>query len=707
MTRLFFDIETAETDPTPSAVPLLVGYAVDDGPVIVLDDREFEADETNRFSPAAYTLLDLLADPKVTKVEHTKFDVRWLRLAGWEVCGPIEDTAVMAYVLNENTPLDLEWLTRRYSGIEMDKRLKRSGGTVSFRYVIGGFEQLIPLSEMRNYQRDSQLWQQFSEYNGRDVEALRTLHSDLLGRLDESEWLSYWQEEQVPYTGVLARMELRGLPINLEEVAELTAELEPLAARQRDALLGGAGLPASFNLNSQKQLGLYLFSRQLAFSDRLPFDKDTIDCFKSCLAGEHEDCGTAEDTPLVDLVRVMSEDFSSYIWHVVDLLPEGFVLDSVGNGYVHGHWSVPGRGHAETPHTVNKVTGEQSKYPSVASPDLLYYLGRDPWVQEMCTGFRKTNKVLTTYLRTFPKAARDGRLYGRYNQTGTVTGRLSSSGPNLQNQPARGPLGKKVRHLYQGNFVIGDYDQLEMRLMAHFSGDARMVKVFADGGDPHILTMQGIFGDVDPYAIAAGASLGYRDAAKQINYAMGYGAGPKKVAQTLSLFGFPTTPDTAKGYLETAYKFYRGFFKWKETEIALAKRKGSVRTLGGHRRRLRSAFKDVSNWKLVGYGERQAINAIIQGTAADVIRRAMVIADELYPNLHMLAQVHDEVIFEYDVFPSPYLLGELQRTFEVDHGFDLRVPLVFEPHVCATWADKGGQSEVDLIEDEEEFDDVE
>jgi DNA polymerase-1 len=353
----------------------------------------------------------------------------------------------------------------------------------------------------------------------------------------------------------------------------------------------------------------------------------------------------------------------------------------------------------------------------VSSPDLLYHVGTDPWVRELCTGWRKTNKLLTTYLRVFPKVAREApdgttRIYASFKQTGTVTGRLSSSGPNLQNQPSRGTLGKRVRQLYQGSFVIGDYDQLEMRILAHVSGDPRLTKVFRDGEDPHVLTMRAIFGDVDPTTIAPGAALSYRDAAKQLNYAMGYGAGPKKIAQTLSLFGFPTTVEQAKGYLVELTKFYRVMFRWNENTKALAKRKGSVKTLGGHRRRLKGAFRDTANWKAVGYGERQAVNAIIQGTAADILRRTMVRADEAFPELKMLAQVHDEVIWEHPglwLFDAdPKMLPELQECMENGHGFDLKVPLVFEPIVTDSWAGKSGSSLVEVLADEEEeFEDAE
>jgi DNA polymerase-1 len=228
---------------------------------------------------------------------------------------------------------------------------------------------------------------------------------------------------------------------------------------------------------------------------------------------------------------------------------------------------------------------------------------------------------------------------------------------------------------------VGDYDQLEMRLMAHFSGDRNLTRTFRDGLDPHLITAQGIFGqDVDPDSEERGIG-------KTLNFAMGYGAGPKKVAQVLSLAGYPTTKEVAQGYLAEMSRHYRGFFKWKQHTMEKAKRSGNVKTIGGGRRRLRAAFKDTANWKLVGYGERQAVNAIIQGSAADIIRRVMVACESEFLELTLLAQVHDELVWE--TWPSLWtadVAQELRKAAETWHRFPLDVPLVFEPHAGYSWA---------------------
>lgn len=695
---LFLDIESNGTSGHTGDL-LLAGWALDDGGVVVTD-----------FEPGR-GLTEHLANPGLAVVSHTPFDPKFFEEAGFEVAGPLVDTKTMAWVLNENTPLDLDWLLWKYCQVEMDKRLRRSAGRIYFETDAG---KLVDLAAIKDYQPEpndpeshDEVWDQFRKYNRRDVVALRKLFRELLARLEEQEWRPYWEREEVPYTRVLTSMEHRGLPVDLPATAELAAELEGEVVRLRGELLRDAGLPASFNLNSQPQLVAYLFGRVVQLADELRLGSDAVACLKSCLDGEHEDCvGPMED-----------RDEAGVPYHIVDLLPAGFTIDKVGREVVQGHWTVKGRALAPTPKTINKKTGEEGKLPSTSSPELLYMHAADDWVRKLCTQYRKTEKLLNTYLRKFPLIAREDeahvtRIYGRYNQTGTVTGRLSSSGPNMQNMPARGARGKAVRALFALPessplwLVVADYDQLEMRIMAHMSEDKRLVDVFRRGDDPHEMLAVAIFGDVDVNAQPRGAACSYRDAAKTLNYAMGYGAGRKKVAQTLSLVGFPTTPEMAQGYLDEMAQFYRGLFRWKDKTVAQAKSRGHVATLGGRRRRLRATFRDTANWKMVGYGERQAVNAKVQGTAADIIRRAMIEFEAELREVPMLAQVHDELVFQTTgVHISGGVLHDIKSIGETAHGFDLLVPLVFTPHVGKSWAAAKAGADINPFEEADEDDD--
>jgi len=356
-------------------------------------------------------------------------------------------------------------------------------------------------------------------------------------------------------------------------------------------------------------------------------------------------------------------------------------------------WTVKGRGLSPTPNS------EKKNRPSTSSPLLLVHCSHDTWVLDLIR-WRKKEKVLNTYLSKFPVLSHEGRLYGRFNQTGTKTGRLSSSGPNLQNVPAHGDLGPRVRALFRGNLVVGDYSQLEPRLMAHFSGDPVLLDTYRTGKDIYLVTAEGIFGRKfekdDPE----------RQVCKTLILALGYGAGPDKLAQILTINGHPTDSETAVGYLRELGRLYRRFFDWKEAVVASVHDKGYVKTLAGRHRRLRRAFKDRTNWRAIGYGERQAVNAIIQGSAGDIVRRAMLrMADTTALNL--LAQVHDELVWDYDPAdfgmgpPDGMFLSQVKKACEEYTGFDLRVPLIFEPFVVNSWAEKGGVT-IELPDDDEE-----
>jgi DNA polymerase I-like protein with 3'-5' exonuclease and polymerase domains len=703
---LYLDVET---DGTPdNGELLLVGWAVNDQPAVV---------QPGNFDPR-YVQTDfqaLLASSRVTKVSHTLYDADWFTRRGFEVAGPWEDTRVMAWAVNENTPLDLDWLSTNYLAAVMDKRLKQRNNRAWFR-ADDGTEYALDEA----HQWPTEVWLQFKDYCRRDVESLRDLHLELRRGLENTETLHYWEEEEVPWTSVIIDMQKNGLPIDLEACEVLAAKLRVLRAESEAKLRRLARLPDDFNLNSPDQLAQYLFTRVFKLPARLPMNMDPLPSDRD------------------------------------------FEVTKIARLYIHGGWIVRGRGLAPTPPTKRRVDGEdrEGKHPSTSTPDLLYKHPNDPWVRELCLVWRRLDKLLGTYLEKFPKIAvetsaphaesehpltaapsmgssavpgagplvssgvvgahgdeaTDGdesvsgsvttdtpptpsapttRIFGSFNQGGTVTGRLSSSGPNLQNIPVRHEYGTMVRDLFRGRFVIGDYDALEMRIMAHFSKDRELLRIFRENLDPHARTAYALFGvEVDHDDPRRGIG-------KTVNYGVGYGAGAKKLAQVLSLEGYATDIATAKGYLEEVRGFYPQFFRWADRQKYHAKTYGGVNTLAGRRRHLKGQFLEVSSWKKLMYGERQAVNSIIQGSAADIIRRGMVLVRLEFPELRTLAQIHDEAIWEYDVMPTSEDLSRIQYIMEVGHGLDLIVPLIFEPMVCDTWAQKGsGSTALELLEEE-------
>jgi DNA polymerase I-like protein with 3'-5' exonuclease and polymerase domains len=619
----------------------------------------------------AMTVVDALASPDVPIVEAGLFDAQWLTEHGDVVNGDIYNIQVMAWLINENTPLNLEWLAIRYLHHQMDKRIRSSAGHPVFKQ---DDEREVPLAEAP--------LDQVMAYNVRDVETTTKLFLYLRQRMQESAWWDYYLTEHLPFTRVLLNMQLRGLPVDLEASAVLEKELDEASEMLHQSLLDQAKLPPSFNVNSGPQMANFLFRQVFELTDQLEYDEWTMAAIKACWSGDHEDCGAWD-----------MGQWSHPELHTVDLLPKGFSIDKVGRTKVHGRWTLVGRGIKG-----GMVTPAGDRY-STSSPALLtnFETAKDPWVTTFLR-YRKMTKVLTTYLRKFPILAVDGRVHGSFNQTGTVTGRLSSSSPNLQNIPAHGELGPRVRSLFRAapgtRLLVGDYSQLEPRLMAHFSQDPFLLDVYTTGKDIYRYVAAHLFG-VEPDAVTDDQ----RGIGKTYVLAMGYGAGAKKLQQILTINGYPMPIHEVEKYLHVLQDdIVPDFFRYREAVIREAKRKGYVQTIGGQHRRLAAQFKS-NTWKARGYGERQAVNAVIQGSAGDVVRRVMMRFDQEMPHYGLLAQVHDELVWEYDLGLGEPDLDEVKHLAETGHGFDISVPLVFEPHTGATWLEAKEGSSFLLPED--------
>lgn len=558
----------------------------------------------------------MLADTDEVVVTHSGYDVRFLHNnEGAVIDCQHHDTQVMAWLANENTGLSLAECALRYLGVTLDKTLQKQADTAPYADV--------------------------AAYCAKDVETTRDLYLKLRYRLQADGLWDYFEMTEAPFTGVLRAMEFRGMPIDLSSAAKL-ADLYRI---KKDALASSltTGLPSSFNLNSPIQVGKLLASDKFTLPGKVPVESNEVNRILDALAGEG-DAGEGYETN----------------WE--DVQPGTFVTTKTGRKWDHGLWVVQGRGKGSL----------DSQLASVSKPDLMDHptLSQDPWVQSYLE-YKKYDKLLGTYLDTFPERAVNGRLHGRFNQTGTTTGRLSSSEPNLQNIPSRGTTGDSIRDLFKGNLVVGDFSQLEPRLMAHFSQDPYMVNAFNAGQDLYAEIAQRV-----------GCS---RSVAKTLVLAMSYGAGPDKVAQTLRLNGHPATATEAKKLLKRLQSEYVVYFAWRESVIAKSKTVGHVKTIDGRLRRL--AFNDTRNaaWKDPSAPGRQAANAIVQGSAADIVRRVMLHTSRMFPKLKLLAQVHDELVWEYDPADGAPDLAALEKWVLKIAGRGLTVPLVFEPHVGTSW----------------------
>ncbi|HUF26694.1 MAG TPA: DNA polymerase I [Gemmatimonadaceae bacterium] len=297
--------------------------------------------------------------------------------------------------------------------------------------------------------------------------------------------------------------------------------------------------------------------------------------------------------------------------------------------------------------------------------------------------YRELAKLENTYLDTLPSLVhpRTGRLHTSFNQTVASTGRLSSSDPNLQNIPIRRELGRDIRKGFipraGWQFAAADYSQIELRLLAHLSGDPAFVAAFQAGGDIHKQTAAIIF-DVPVDEV----TKEMRARAKTINFATIYGQGAHALSRQLQI-----THAEAKAFIERYFERFSGVRQYLDSMVAFAREHGYVQTVFGRRRYI-PELRD-RNFNIRAFGERTAANSPIQGSAADLIKIAMIrIADALRERAMrsaMLLQVHDELVFE-----SPPEELEALTTLvrhEMEHAATLSVPLVVDLGIGANWLD--------------------
>ncbi len=309
-------------------------------------------------------------------------------------------------------------------------------------------------------------------------------------------------------------------------------------------------------------------------------------------------------------------------------------------------------------------------------------LARDHEIVRLILDWREKSKIKSTYLDTLgPLRRGDGRVHTTYNQTITATGRLSSSDPNLQNIPTRSELGRTVKTAFSAGegsvFLAVDYSQIELRLLAHLSGDEHLVRAFNEGEDFHAETAARVFG-----VPVSEVTPDLRSRAKAVNFGIVYGQQAYGLSQSLHI-----SMAEARDMIDRYYEAYPGVRTFLDNVVARAKQTGYAETMYGRRRHIPEL--KAKNPQLRGFGERTAMNHPMQGTAADIIKIAMArvsrrLEEEGFA-AHMILQVHDELDFECPVEEVERLTAMVQDVME--HVVDLRVPLIAEASTGVTWAD--------------------
>jgi len=586
-----------------------------------------------------------LQDPSITKVAFTKSDHRWILEHGYSVRGPFHDIQVMAWCIDERTELSLEAVARIYGAPPKDERLVRRGGKILF---LCDDKSVVPIAEAPI--------EQLMEYNEGDLSSEEALYLMLKARLHATDRYDYWYTRHVPYSDVLLRMEMEGLPINVFKTKVEERKLRKDVESRSAALHVEAELPEEFNLESKDQLANYLFKREFEWPTRYRLDKDTI---RAAKAGE---------------------------WPAG--LPTDFEPIKVGREYITGFRRLKGRGiraikKAPKCAARGKPDGcghdtERDCSPSVSAKVLKVYHGDDLWVQSFCE-YKLRSKGLQ-FLRVWIEDNKGGRIYARFNQTGTDTGRLSSSDPNLQQVPSRGELGKRFRRLFQApkdlTFIHADFDQIEPRLSAHYSQDPFLLDVFRRGVDLYEeLTVQ-LLGARYPKGTPE------RQLSRTCFLAQEYGAKPRKIRSNLAEEGFRFSLRQVTDAWEGVRAAIPVFVEWTEEVFEQSEQDGYVETIGGHRRHISWLNPDM-RWK----SENQSVNSKIQGSAADITQGTMLVIDRALPEVHLVAAVHDELLglVEKRHATSDVLL-EFQAAGEWKHGFRLEgVALGFKAHYIENW----------------------
>ena len=315
--------------------------------------------------------------------------------------------------------------------------------------------------------------------------------------------------------------------------------------------------------------------------------------------------------------------------------------------------------------------------------DVLEELAADHEIVRKVLEYRQLSKLKGTYVDALPALIdpRTGRLHTSFNQTGAATGRLSSSNPNLQNIPIRTALGREIRAAFipraGWKLLVADYSQIELRLLAHFSEDELLLEAFRNGEDIHTRTASEVLG-VPPLMVTPEA----RREAKAVNFGIVYGISGFGLAAQLGI-----SRAEAEKYIRNYFERYSGVRRFIDETIAEVRLTGVTRTLFGRER----PIPDINsrNPNLRGFAERTAVNSPLQGTAADLIKLAMVRIDAALEaaglRAAMLLQVHDELVFECPPEETAALAGLVKR--EMEGVCALKVPMLVDVGTGENWRD--------------------
>ena len=572
---LAFDTETTSIDPMRAQI-VGVSFAVEAGKaayVPVAHDYPGAPTQLSR-DEVLGALRPIFEDASIAKLgQHAKYDINVLSTHGVDVRGVAFDSMLESYVFNATTTRhDMDSLATRYLGYT----------TIKYEEVAGKGAKSIPFGQV---DLDTA-----TRYAAEDADVTLRLHQALYPQLQaEPRLLKVYEEIEIPLVPILAKMEQRGVLIDIDELRRQSQQLgKRMVELQRQAY---ASAGHEFNMDSPKQLQAVLF-------------------------------------------------------------------DELG-----------------LPVRVKTPTGQPS-----TNEEALEAIADAHELPRKLLEYRGLAKLRSTYTDKLAGNVneRTGRVHTSYHQAVAATGRLSSADPNLQNIPIRTEEGRRIRQAFIAppgwKIMAADYSQIELRIMAHLSGDEGLLRALGNGGDVHRATAAEVFG-IPPEEITANQ----RSAAKAINFGLMYGMSAFGLARQLNI-----DRGEASDYMARYFARYPGVRDFMEATRSQAHRDGYVETLFGRRLYLEELAS--RNQARRAGAERAAVNAPMQGTAADIIKRAMIAVAawiETRDDVHMLMQVHDELVFEVrDDAVEAVRAGVIEH---MSGAAELAVPLIVDVGVGANW----------------------
>ena len=514
-------------------------------------------------------------DEQILKIgQNLKYDLEVLHNYGIELRGQLWDTMIAHYLIQPELRHNMDYMAEIYLNYK----------TIHIDELIG------PRGKQQRSMRDLSP-QEVYEYACEDADITLQLKNKLEPELKKHECEDLFYQIEMPLMPVLAEMEMNGVCIDTDSLAETSKQLTErmLDIEQRIYKLAGE----SFNIASPKQVGDILFEKL-----------KIVEKAKKTKTGQY----------------VTSEEVLQQLRHKHEIV--GLILDHRG-----------------------------------------------------------LKKLLGTYIDTLPTLInpRTGHIHTSFNQTVTATGRLSSSDPNLQNIPVRGEDGKEIRKAFVPEpgclFFSADYSQIELRVMAHLSGDENMIRVFREGKDLHAATAANIYKKP-----IEEVTRDERTKSKRANFGIIYGITVFGLAERLDI-----PRDEAKMLIDGYFETFPQVHDYMEKSKEVARQQGYVTTLFGRRRYLPDI--NSANATVRGFAERNAINAPIQGTAADIIKVAMIRIFQRFKQegikSKMILQVHDELNFS--VLPEEKNRVERIVIEEMQGAFQMKVPLLADSGFGANW----------------------